>query len=74
MRNNNFRLGGEQSGHIIFSKYATTGDGILTSIKLMEVMLSTKKKMSELISPVVIYPQSLKEYQSRKQAGSKSRC
>ena len=60
MRNNNFRLGGEQSGHIIFSKYATTGDGILTSIKLMEVMLSTKKKMSELISPVVIYPQCLK--------------
>ena len=59
MRNNNFRLGGEQSGHIIFSKYATTGDGILTSIKLMEVMLSTKKKMSELISPVVIYPPCL---------------
>ena len=57
---NNYSLGGEQSGHIIFSKYATTGDGILTSIKLMEVMLSTKKKMSELISPVVIYPQCLK--------------
>lgn len=60
MRNNNYRLGGEQSGHIIFSKYATTGDGILTSIKLMEVMLSSKKKMSELISPVTIYPQCLK--------------
>ena len=60
MVKNNYSLGGEQSGHIIFSKYATTGDGILTSIKLMEVMLSTKKKMSELISPVVIYPQCLK--------------
>ncbi|MCR5737620.1 MAG: phosphoglucosamine mutase [Eubacterium sp.] len=60
MRNNNYRLGGEESGHIIFSKYATTGDGILTSIKLMEVMLSSKKKMSELINPVTIYPQVLK--------------
>lgn len=60
MRNNGYRLGGEESGHIIFSKYATTGDGILTSIKLMEVMLSSKRKMSELISPVTIYPQCLK--------------
>ena len=60
MRDNNYRLGGEQSGHIIFSKYATTGDGILTSIKLMEVMLSSKRKMSELTSPVTIYPQCLK--------------
>ncbi len=60
MKQNGYRLGGEQSGHIIYSKYATTGDGILTSIKLMEVMLSSKKKMSELISPVTIYPQCLK--------------
>lgn len=60
MRNNNYRLGGEQSGHIIFSKYATTGDGILTSIKLMEVMLSSKKRMSELVAPVTIFPQCLK--------------
>lgn len=60
MRNNDYRLGGEESGHIIFSKYATTGDGILTSIKLMEVMISSKKKMSELTSPVTIYPQCLK--------------
>ena len=60
MRNHGYRLGGEESGHIIFSKYATTGDGILTSIKLMEVMLSEKRKMSELISPVTIYPQVLK--------------
>lgn len=60
MRENDYRLGGEQSGHIIFSKYATTGDGILTSIKLMEVMISSKKKMSELTNPVTIYPQCLK--------------
>lgn len=60
MRKNDYRLGGEQSGHIIFSKYATTGDGILTSIKMMEVMISSKKKMSELTSPVTIYPQCLK--------------
>ena len=60
MRENEYKLGGEESGHIIFGKYATTGDGILTSIKLMEVMLASKKKMSELTSPVTIYPQCLK--------------
>lgn len=54
------RIGGEQSGHIIFSKYATTGDGILTSLKLMEVMLAKEKPMSELAAPVVFYPQVLK--------------
>ena len=54
------RLGGEQSGHIIFSKYASTGDGILTSLKMMEVMMARKNKMSELISDLTIYPQVLK--------------
>ena len=54
------RIGGEQSGHIIFTKYATTGDGILTSLKLMEVMLASEKPMSELAAPVVFYPQVLK--------------
>ena len=54
------RIGGEQSGHIIFTKYATTGDGILTSLKLMEVMLAKGKPMSELAAPVVFYPQVLK--------------
>ena len=53
------RLGGEQSGHIIFSKYASTGDGILTSLKIMEVMLARKKKLSELAEPLTIYPQVL---------------
>jgi phosphoglucosamine mutase len=60
MSNNGHRLGGEQSGHIIFSKYATTGDGILTSLKVMEVMLEKKMKLSTLAAPVTIYPQLLK--------------
>lgn len=47
-------------GHIIFSKYANTGDGILTSLKLVQVMLDKKKKLSELSKPVRIYPQVLK--------------
>lgn len=54
------RIGGEQFGHIIFSKYATTGDGILTSLKMMEVMLAKKKTLSELAAPFKIYPQVLK--------------
>ena len=60
MSNNGHRLGGEQSGHIIFSKYATTGDGILTSLKIMEVMLEKKESLGKLVSPVEIYPQLLK--------------
>ena len=60
MVENGHRIGGEQSGHIIFTKYATTGDGILTSLKLMEVMLAKEKPMSELAAPVVFYPQVLK--------------
>ena len=59
MKNNNYSLGGENSGHIIFSKLASTGDGILTSIKLMEVMIAEKKKMSELSEGLEIYPQEL---------------
>lgn len=60
MLQNGHRLGGEQSGHIIFSKYASTGDGILTSIKLMEVMLERKTTLSKLAEPVKIYPQLLR--------------
>ena len=59
MVQNGHSIGGEQSGHIIFSKLATTGDGILTSLKVMEVMLEKKAKLSELIKPVRIYPQLL---------------
>ena len=60
MVKNGCRLGGEQSGHIIISKYATTGDGILTSLKLMEVMLEKKCAFSELSKGLRIYPQVLK--------------
>ena len=58
MKNNN-RIGGEQSGHIIFSKYASTGDGILTSLKMMEVMLAKEQPLSKLAEPLVIFPQVL---------------
>ena len=60
MMMNNNRLGGEQSGHIIFSKYASTGDGILTSLKVMEVMLAKKKTLSQLCDGFAVYPQVLK--------------
>lgn len=60
MSKNGYRLGGEQSGHIIFSKYATTGDGIITALKMMEVILAKKKTLSQLAEPLVIYPQVLK--------------
>ena len=60
MVSNNYRIGGEQSGHIIFRKYATTGDGILTAIKMMEVMLEKKQTLSELGAPMTAYPQVLK--------------
>ena len=60
MMTNGCRLGGEQSGHIIFSKYASTGDGILTSLKMMEVMMAKKKTLSQLCEGLTIYPQVLK--------------
>ena len=60
MMENGHSLGGEQSGHIIFSKYAVTGDGVLTSLMLMEVMLEKKAKLSELRKDLKIYPQLLK--------------
>ena len=65
MAGNGCRLGGEQSGHIIISKYATTGDGILTSLKVLEVMLAHKKKMSQLCDGLQIYPQVLKNVRVR---------
>lgn len=59
MMEHGYRLGGEQSGHIIFSKHATTGDGILTSLKIMEVLLEKKATLGTLASEVKIYPQLL---------------
>ena len=60
MRENGHLIGGEQSGHIIFSKYATTGDGLITALKVMQVMLDTRQPLSKLCEPVTIYPQVLK--------------
>ena len=60
MMQNGCRLGGEQSGHIIFSKYASTGDGILTSLKMAEVMKARKKTLSQLCEGFTVYPQVLK--------------
>ncbi len=60
MREHGHLIGGEQSGHIIFSKYATTGDGLITALKVMQVMLDTRQPLSKLCEPVTIYPQVLK--------------
>ena len=62
---NGHRIGGEQSGHIIFSQFATTGDGLLTAIKVMEVLMEKKVSLSELAAPVRIYPQVLKNIRVR---------
>ena len=66
------RIGGEESGHIIFSKYATTGDGILTSLKIMEVMLAKEKPISELAAPLVLYPQVLKNVRVKSKPDAKN--
>ena len=60
MQEGGFSLGGEQSGHIIFSKYATTGDGILTSLKIMQAVIDKKATLSQLVAPMRVYPQVLK--------------
>ncbi len=72
MVNTGNRIGGEESGHIIFSKYATTGDGILTSLKLMEVMIAKEKPMSELAAPMVMYPQVLKNVKVKSKPDAKN--
>ena len=60
MSEHGYRIGGELSGHIIFSKYATTGDGIITALKIMQAMIGRKKTLSQLAAPLSIYPQVLK--------------
>ena len=72
MMMNGCRLGGEQSGHIIFSKYASTGDGILTSLKVMEVMMAKKKTLSQLCEGLTIYPQVLKNIRVTDKAQARS--
>ena len=71
MTKNGCRIGGEQSGHIIFSKYASTGDGILTSLKMMEVMMARKKKMSQLTEGLHIYPQVLENVRVQDKAAAR---
>ncbi len=65
MRANGHMIGGEQSGHIIFAKYATTGDGMLTAIKIMQAMLARKRSLSDLVKDVEVYPQVLKNVKVR---------
>ena len=60
MKKNGHLIGGEQSGHIIFSQFATTGDGVLTAIKVMEAMTETKQPLSKLTEGMKMYPQKLK--------------
>ena len=65
-------IGGEQSGHIIFSKYASTGDGILTSLKVMQAMIAKKSTLGKLAEPVTIYPQVLKNGRVKDKAAAKN--
>lgn len=60
IKNNGYSVGGEQSGHIIFTKYATTGDGVLTSLKLIEAMVKQKMPLSLMVKDLTIFPQVLK--------------
>lgn len=69
---NGHGIGGEESGHIIFSKYATTGDGILTSLMLMEAKMLTEKKLIELAAPVKIFPQVLKNIRVKSKPEARS--
>lgn len=65
MQQNGFVLGGEQSGHIIFSKYANTGDGVLTSLKIMQALIDQKKTLSQAVAGMKKYPQTLKNVRVR---------
>lgn len=68
MQQNNFSLGGEQSGHIIMKKYATTGDGILTAIMITEQICDSKLSLSKLAEPVRVYPQLIKNLRVKDKA------
>ncbi len=72
MKEHDCCLGGEQSGHIIFSKYASTGDGILTSLKIMQAIMSTEKKLSELAAPFKVYPQVLENVRVKDKSAAQS--
>jgi len=68
MQNNNYAIGGEQSGHIIMKKYATTGDGILTAIMVTEEICDSKSTLAQLAEPVKVYPQYLKNVRVKDKA------
>ena len=68
MQNNNYSLGGEQSGHIILKKYATTGDGLLTAIMICEEVCDSKLSLAELAAPVKLYPQYTKNVRVKNKA------
>ncbi len=68
MQQNDYGLGGEQSGHIILKKYATTGDGLLTAIMIAEEMCDTKSSLSALAEPVMLYPQLTKNVRVKDKA------
>lgn len=70
MSEGGFALGGEQSGHIIFSKYACTGDGILTSLKVMQAVIDKKTTLSKLVAPMTVYPQVLKNVRVKDKAAA----
>ncbi len=70
MQNNDYALGGEQSGHIILKKYATTGDGLLTAIMISEEICDTKMSLAELAAPVKLYPQLTKNIRVKDKAAA----
>jgi phosphoglucosamine mutase len=72
MSEGGFALGGEQSGHIIFSKYACTGDGVLTSLMIMQAMIDGKTTLSALAAPMTAYPQVLKNVRVQDKKAAKS--
>ncbi|MBQ8309228.1 MAG: phosphoglucosamine mutase [Clostridia bacterium] len=71
MSEGGFALGGEQSGHIIFSKYACTGDGILTSLKVMQALIDKKTTLSKIVEPMTVYPQVLKNVRVKDKAAAR---
>ena len=72
MAANGHAIGGEQSGHIIFREFATTGDGIMTSLMVMEAVIASGKKLSELVAPLSIYPQVLKNVRVHDKAAARA--
>jgi len=68
MQENDYAIGGEQSGHIIMKKYATTGDGILTAIMIAEEICDSKASLAQLVEPIKFYPQYLKNLRVKDKA------